>query len=383
MASMTSRQRVLAALRREEVDYVPCCMSFNPLAETLRRGYDWNFPWAMDASVEDMLEIQVGSLGLDQIVGVPVDLIRPAEGVESRCWMEGDILHKAWTTPAGELHAAVRRTDEWPHGEEIPFYSDFNVGHYVEPWITSEADLACFREILRLDDSADTRAAASEQAEEGLRLADRFGLARLALIGKGLTGAQQLFGVTDLCMATLDNPALVHAYMDHEHTINLRHIELAAELGVDVTRRNGFYETADFYSPQMLEEFVGPRVRGEADLAQSLGMRSSYTVHTGVMPILDYLAGLTVDSFFGVDLAFKGADPARIRDALCENHSIWTGPSSTYHLWQGPEATRQAVREVFEVFGKRGLILSPCVSAHSIMPWQSTLAMIDEWKTLR
>jgi uroporphyrinogen-III decarboxylase len=30
---MTSRQRVLAALRREEVDYVPCCASFNPLHE--------------------------------------------------------------------------------------------------------------------------------------------------------------------------------------------------------------------------------------------------------------------------------------------------------------------------------------------------------------
>jgi len=33
---MTSRQRIMDALRREEVDYVPCCASFNPLDKTLR-----------------------------------------------------------------------------------------------------------------------------------------------------------------------------------------------------------------------------------------------------------------------------------------------------------------------------------------------------------
>ena len=37
-----------------------------------------------------------------------------------------------------------------------------------------------------------------------------------------------------------------------------------------------------------------------------------------------------------------------------------------------------------QVFADRpGFILSPGVSAHSIMPWESTLAMIDEWKRLR
>ena len=47
------------------------------------------------------------------------------------------------------------------------------------------------------------------------------------------------------------------------------------------------------------------------------------------------------------------------------------------------EPANRIVRKVFDVFGKTGLILSQCVSAHSIMPWESTLAMIDEWKNLR
>ena len=60
------------------------------------------------------------------------------------------------------------------------------------------------------------------------------------------------------------------------------------------------------------------------------------------------------------------------------------GPGSTYHIWKDdPELTRGAVRQCFEVFGRRGLIITPCVSVHSIMLWQNALAMIDEWKKLR
>ena len=158
---------------------------------------------------------------------------------------------------------------------------------------------------------------------------------------------------------------------------------LLGELGVDIVRRNGFYETADFYGPAMLERFLGDRLRREADAAHVGGMAVSYTVHTGVMPILDYLAGLPIDSLFGIDIAFKGVDPPALRAKLSPTKCLWTGPSSTFHLWEGPEATRAAVRQVFEVFGTTGLILSPCVSAHSIMPWASTLAMVDEWRRLR
>lgn len=37
---MSPRERMLAALRRKLVDYVPCSPSFNPLAEQQRQGYN-------------------------------------------------------------------------------------------------------------------------------------------------------------------------------------------------------------------------------------------------------------------------------------------------------------------------------------------------------
>ncbi len=90
---------------------------------------------------------------------------------------------------------------------------------------------------------------------------------------------------------------------------------------------------------------------------------------------------IVYDSFFGIDIAFKDIDLKAVKQSL--KQTLWIGPSSTYHLWQGPQATRRAVRALFSTFGKTGIILSPAVSAHSIMPWESTVAMIDEWKKLR
>jgi hypothetical protein len=151
---------------------------------------------------------------------------------------------------------------------------------------------------------------------------------------------------------------------------------------VDIIGRNGFYETADFFGPDTLQRFLCQRLTAEAEAAHRADMVVADTVHTGVMPILDYLAALPLDSLQGIDIAFKDTALQIVRDHL-PGKAFWIGPSSTFHIWKGPEATRQAVRQVFECFGRRGLVLAQCVSSHSIMPWESTVAMIGEWKALR
>jgi len=323
----------------------------------------------------------VEELGLDQVVPAGVDLYRSAPGVESKVWIEGDILHKVYTTKCGQLHASVRYNQLWPHGKDIPMMSDFNVGHFVQPWLETETDLNCLKQVLQFSD--DAAAQAKVDFVRAKSFADRYGLATRTRIGTGLTGALQLCGAEPLCFMTIDQPELVESYLEYEHQNNLRAIEIYGNLGVDIILRNGFYETADFYSSAMLEHFVGAYLRRETEAVHTAGMLMCYMVHTGVMPILSYLADLPLDSLHGIDIAFPGMDLPLLRDKLVPSKSFWIGPSSAHHLWSGAEATRQAVREVFEVFGKVGLILSPCVSAHSIMPWESTLAMIDEWKKLR
>jgi len=172
---MTSRERILAAISREPVDYVPCCGFFNPLSPVQREGHTWNFPWAEDASAEEKLRYQVEELGMDQVVAAGVGVTRQVEGCSSEIQLDDGVLHKTFTTPAGQLHAAVRYNEMWPHGEDIPFYSDFNIGHYVEPWLQTEADLDCLRQLQMPRPVDEIVAGARASVSASKALADRFG----------------------------------------------------------------------------------------------------------------------------------------------------------------------------------------------------------------
>ena len=380
--AMTSRERVLAAIARRPTDYVPCSPAFNPLTPQQRIGRRWQFPWGN--SRFEMVDYCVRELGVDPLVAIPVGGFYPDQDVTSRAWLDGDLLRKVWTTPAGDLEASVRYDARWPHGRDIPMFDDFNVGHFAEPWLKTPADLECLRHILLPLRTAEQLAAARFAVAEARRQADEFQLATFSAVGAGMTGAMQLCGATEVCLMTREQPDLLDAYLELEHQLNLRHMEIAMDMGADIIRRNGFYETADFYGPKTLERFLGQRLRREIQTVHEAGRLIAYTIHTGVMPILDHLASLGFDNLSGIDIAFEGVDLRAIREKLAGDKSFWIGPSSTYHMWsEDSEVVRQAVREVFEVFGHTGMLLGPGVSAHSIMPWKNTLAMIDEWKKLR
>ena len=308
----------------------------------------------------------------------------PEPEVTSRVWAEDGILHKVYHTPSGDVQAAIRFDARWPHGLDVPLSSAFNVPHYVKPWITSEADLACMRHVLKPPEQEADVAVLRRRCAEARAISAKYGVATYVNCVHGLTTAHKMFGAEDLCLMTIENPELVAAYLELGHRINMRNMEIATEAGIDIVRRDGYYETCDFYSPAMLEGFLADHLNAEAGLVHANGSVICYAIHTGIMPMLDYLQTLDMDSIIYIDTAFQGVDLEEIRDKLGQSKSFWTGPSNTYHLWsEDSTIVRDAVREVFDVFGKRGLVLSPCPSSHAIMPWENTLAMVDEWKKLR
>ena len=382
VSRMTSKERIVAALRREDVDHVPCAPWLNPLHERQRVGFTWQFPWG--PSFREKAEYLVNVLGVDAFGHVGVPRFNPAPGVSCRVWMERDVIHKVWTTPAGELSAAVRYDEKWIHGLDIPFYSDFLIGHSVKHWVETERDVECLKHILRPPEDAAALERMRFDAMEVKAVADRMGLPLIAANGLGLTGAMHLMGSSEICIKAIEEPQLINSYLELEHQVNLKCLEMTADLGVDIVIRNGFYETGDFYSPAMLTQFLLDRLNAEVRACKALGMAASYTLNTGVMPIRDYLAKLEFDGFNYVDIAFHDFDLASFRDSQPATRAYWIGPSSSYHIWKDdPELTRAAVRQCFEAIGKRGLLITACPSTHSIMPWQNTLAMIDEWKKLR
>ena len=71
-------------------------------------------------------------------------------------------------------------------------------------------------------------------------------------------------------------------------------------------------------------------------------------------------------------------------DAFAGKACSWTGISTPQILGgSDPEAVRSEVRRAMDVFGRRGFILGVTNSIRNHFPWENTLAMIDEWKTVR
>jgi len=378
---MTSRERVLAAFRRQPVDHVPCCPFVNFLLPEQRAGYSYQFPFG-NSSLEQV-DCFYHKLGSDPIVGIGMSRYYSESNVSTRKWFENNMIHKKWITPSGELYAIVRYDKRWPHGFDIPLYTDF-VSHFQKPWLENQADLACLKHILKPLSSKEQWDEFKFAAAQQFSLAEQCGLATIAHIGTGLTGALQLFTPTELCYKVMDDPDLVDEYLELEHRLNMQHIDIMLGLGVDIIRRNGFYETSDFYSPAMLDQFLGRRLADEIKIVHEAGKVIGYTVHTGVTPMIDYLNKLDFDCIMHLDIAHESNNIQRISHGLCGRKSFMTGPSNTFHMWSDdPAVVRKAVQEVFEIFGRTGLLVSACPSSHSIMPWQNTLAMIEEWRNYR
>ncbi|HBP37241.1 MAG TPA: hypothetical protein DD640_00555, partial [Clostridiales bacterium] len=191
-------------------------------------------------------------------------------------------------------------------------------------------------------------------------------------------------GPEALCINAVEEPELIEQFLEIEHQANLRKIELATTLGIDILRRNGFYETCDFLSPQMLEHFLKDHLISEARAIRQTGKVSVYTLNTGIMPMLDYMAELEFDGMINIDMVFRDMNLELLRDRVCDKKSLLIGPSSPYHMCSdNPEDVRNAVRSVFQIFGRRGLLLGSCASMQPYMPWANLVAMVDEWKKLR
>jgi len=379
VSRMTSRERMLAALRRQEVDYVPCCPFFSPSLKGPQ--YTWK-------GRADSLDRVVNGLGLDGFVGVGVEAswhpdVRARTWAEERPGERWPVLHKEIATPRGPLTAAIRVTDDLEHRTDIPLNSDWNVSRFVKPWLETMEDVERYAYVqMPPSDEAIARARERFAAQKGV--ADRYGVITYASCGMGLTAGLQLFGAEQGVVLSMDCPEVIERFLEIEHQATMKRAEVLADLGADVICRNGFYETMDFWSPRQVEQWLAPLLREEIEAMRSGGAAVTYTVCTGIMPMLHVLADLDFDAYNAIEPALTGQDMRVVAERLCGRHAIWGGVSGPMHIGEGtPEVARQAVRQAFETFGPRGLALNAVPSIRAHWPWENALAMFDEWRRIR
>jgi len=391
MHTMNSRERLLAAIDRREVDHVPCAfMSFSAM-----RGR------AEDAFQVTQLELE---LGVDSWLVIPSswrnqrpnhpDLrglpVRLPERVRTELWQENlpgeqfPVLHKEYHTPAGTLTTLVRRTDDWPHGSFVPFMDDYQIPRAIKPLVTSRADLEVVRFMLRPPSDEDVAAFRAEVAK-AIAFRDRYGVMLAGGWGVGADMAAWLCGIENTMLMAIDEPDLLDDLLTTIGEWNERRMRVILEAGVDLYIRRGWYESSDFWSPGLYRRFILPRLKRQAELCHEYGVRFGYNMTTGLLPMMESILESGVDVNLGVDPLQRGERPLEAaRQVLGGRVCLWGGVNGAITVEEGTaDDVRQAVNEALEVMrGCPGFVLSPVDNITSITKntWTNVGVFIEAWK---
>lgn len=390
MTKLTSRQRLLRTLDRQETDHLPCCfMSFTALRQRHREN------------LYDLVRAEL-AMGLDSMLFIPSaprpqrldhpDLrglpIRFHPDVQTREWQEtvpGDwpILHKEYLTPAGRLTTSIRLSDDWPHGSHIPFIDDYQIPRSLKPLITGQEELAALQYLLtppRQEDvlsfQQEVERARTFSQEHGVLLAGGWGVA--------MDMANWLCGMQNLMLLMLDQPDFVTDLLEMIHVWNKQRMEVVLSARVDLYIRRAWYEGCDFVVPRFYQNVILPRLKAEVELAHAHGARFGYICSSGTRPMLDFYREAGFDVLIGVDpVQGTHTDMPLMKEKLGDRMCLWGGVSGALTVEMGTEAEiRAAVQQAIQTLGPDGFILSPVdnITVDAPQTWRNIDIFIDEWR---
>jgi uroporphyrinogen-III decarboxylase len=395
----SSRERLLAAIDGEPGAPVPCCfMIFRALRQQCRDEYEF---------AQRQLD-----MGLDVRMELDDFPVRFSPEVAIREWVEAGLddgpalLHRIYSTPAGELTAAVRQAEDWPYGARLPIFDDYVTPRAVKVPVTGPGDLEALRYLLVPPTDADIAAFRTEARarrefaqQHGLLLAAGWKSHRTVpgedpgLIGaNGGTGTvvdalMWLCGGTAPLLWAYDEPEFLAVLIGAVEEWNSARLEIHLEAGVDLVLRRAWYEGTDFWSPSLYRQFILPGLCREVALAHQYGARYGYIITTGMIHIAEALIESGIDVIVGVDPG-EGKDTtlAAVQESLAGRVALWGGVSGPLSVEQGSaDEVRRAVEEAIATLGPSGrFIVCPVdnVRADTARSWRNVKAFLETWQAL-
>ena len=393
MQELTSRERMLRAISHQETDYIPCCfMSFTALRRRVK---------------EDMFALAEAerAMGLDSMLFVPVaprpqrldhpDLrglpVRFRPEVKVREWREKgaagfDTLRKEYHTPVGVLTTGVQLSEDWPHGDHIPFVDDYQVPRATKHLIAEPEDLRALEYLLTPPSDEDAErfrreagTARAFTAKHGVLLAGGWGV--------GMDFLNWLRGMQSLMMLAVDQPDMVSRLLEMVHAWNKRRMELVLSAPVDLFIRRAWYEGCDFVTRPFFRDEILPRLKAEVDLAHARGAKFGYICSSGLNPMLDFYLESGIDVLIGIDpVQGTQTDMPLLRQKLGGKVCLWGGVSGAVTVEMGAEEeVRAAVRQAIQTLGPGGFVLSPVdnITIDEPKTWRNIDVFIDEWRKHR
>ena len=390
MAGLTSRQRLLAALNLQETDHVPCCfMSFTALRKRCQENMYDLAKAELAMGLDSMLFIPIAPrpqrLDHPDLRGLPVRFppaVRVEEGREEAPGYYG-ALRKEYHTPAGTLTTGVRMSDDWPHGDHIPFVDDYQIPRAYKPLVTEPRELDALQYLMTPPQAEDV-ARFKQEAQRAHAFVEEHGTLLVGGWGVGMDMANWLCGMQNLMLLMMEKPDFVTDLLEMIHVWNKRRMEVVLSAPVDLYIRRAWYEGCDFVMPGFYRDVVLPRLKAEADLAHEHGAKFGYICTSGTKPMLDFYREAGVDVLIGLDpIQGTHTDIPLMKAKLGDKVCLWGGVCGAVTVETGgEEAVRSAVRQAIQALGPRGFILSPVdnITVDAPLTWRNVDIFIDEWR---
>ncbi len=388
--SMTSRERMLAAIECLEPDHVPC--SFMLYKALLTSSPDYR------TFIERELE-----MGLDAFVmlpprppivvndhynlhGLPVSFdssVSIREWIEHPADQHSPLLIKEYTTPAGTLRAEVRQTDDWPRGEHVPFLDDHLSPRSKRFIVTQPEELSALEYLLIPPTKAEIYEAEAE-SRPIIELAKDRGLLVVGGWGVGADMLGWIYGLENMVLTTYSDPQFLRDLLNIIAVWNHSRMKVLLDLGIDLYIKRAWYETCNFWSPKLFREFLLPILKSDVEICHSAGVKFGYIVTSATMPLLDQYAEAEVDVLIGVDP--RDWDLAKTKETLDKKICLWGGVNGHLTVEGGTEVeVRHEVRAAMGTLSPGGgFVLSPVdnVRHDTELSRQNVAALIDEWQKL-
>jgi hypothetical protein len=408
---MTSRERLLAVLEGRPADHVPLttwCFGFRapPHLRWQTGGRDVRFwyskrlehihtlpqPWELDDEFK-RAEAWL-SLGVDDVLEVSVPWSRDPEVTWSDSLLppgaqDGDarypVMVRDYQTPAGPVRHAVRKTQPDPEGwpvqpDHVPLIEDLNIPRAVVHLVSEPAHVPAIRHLFAPPDDAQRRWFADRMARMRT-FADSKSLLVQAWTAFGMDAAVWFMGAENAVLMAMDAPEAFHRLLDIIFETDFARTELAATTpGVDMVCQRGWYSSTDFWSPELFDQFVAPRLKQLTALAHRRGKKFAYVMTTGGATLGARLADAGVDLLYFADPIQDRLPLGKARE-LADRMTLAGGTNALSLASDDARRIRDEVRRAIKVLGPtRRFILHPVDAIFPDTPWTGVETMIEVWK---
>jgi len=374
----------------EESDRIPCCfMSFTALRKKVNENlYDLSRE-ELKMGLDSMLFIPSASRAErpthPDLRGLPIHFHADVITEHHVSQLQGvSVLNKKYSTPEGSLTTAVKLSDDWPHGNQIPFIDDYQIPRTVKPLITCREDLEILRKYFLLPPGPEEIENYQEEYNKAKTFVDEHNVLLAGGWGVGLDMAFWLCGMQDLMLKMFEQPGFVKDLLKIIHEWNKKRMVAVLSEGVDLYIRRGWYEGCDFVTPEFYEEAILPLLRSEAELVHKYGAKFGYISTSGHIPLLDAYLKSGIDVLIGIDpVQGSHTDMEIMKNKIGHKICLWGGVSGAITVERGSEKEiRDAVQKALKTLGPTGFILSPIdnITIDEPLTWKNIGIFIDEWQ---